>query len=116
MTSFGDTAGIGDMLDVPEFFAQFTGKTLNDEVDAYSGATFTSKSAFAAVKTALSGGSGSSSETKEPVSNGIKIADGDKAEIISSEEETGRCYEKNEKQQRSNCSLICLFFSFKYTQ
>ena len=88
MTSFGDTAGIGDMLDVPEFFAQFAGKTLNDEVDAYSGATFTSKSAFAAVKTALSGGSGSSSETKEPVSNGIKIADGDKAEIISSEGNT----------------------------
>ena len=39
-----------------------------------------------------------------------------KTEIISSEEETGRCCEKNEKQQRSNCSLICLFFSFKYTQ
>ena len=40
----------------------------------------------------------------------------DPPEIISSEEETGRCCEKNEKQQRSNCSLICLFFSFKYTQ
>lgn len=37
-------------------------------------------------------------------------------EIISSKEETERCCEKNEKQQRSNCSLICLFFSFKYIQ
>lgn len=87
MTSFGDTAGIGDMLDVPEFFAQFEGKTLNDEVDSYSGATFTSKSAFAAVKTALSGGS-ASVEVKDPVSNGVKIADGDAAEVISSEGNT----------------------------
>lgn len=52
MTSFNDTPGIGDNVN-DAYFATLVGATLDSEVDVVSGATFTSKSALAAVQLAL---------------------------------------------------------------
>lgn len=52
MSSFNDTPGIGDNVN-DAYFATLVGATLDSEVDVVSGATFTSKSALAAVQLAL---------------------------------------------------------------
>lgn len=52
MVKFGDTAGIGDNVN-DDYFATLAGATLDSEVDVVSGATYTSKSALAAVQLAL---------------------------------------------------------------
>lgn len=88
MTKFNDTTGIGDMMDVPEFYAQFVGLGINDSVDAYAGATYTSDSAIAAVKAALSGDSGESSANETvPASSAIKDSS-DPATLVSNDGNT----------------------------
>lgn len=52
MTGFNDTPGIGDTVN-DAYFATLAGATLESEVDVVAGATFTSKSALAAVQLAL---------------------------------------------------------------
>lgn len=52
-TTFADTPGIGDNATSADYLSSFVGKTLNDEFDVVSGATFTSNSVITAVKTAL---------------------------------------------------------------
>lgn len=55
LIKFADTKDIGDVIYDEGFLAQFIGKTIEDEVDAYAGATFSSYSAIAAARTALEG-------------------------------------------------------------
>lgn len=55
ITKFKDTSGIGDVIYDEGFLAQFVGKGINDEVDTYTGATFSSYSAIAAARRALEG-------------------------------------------------------------
>ena len=86
MTSFNDTTGIGDMMNVPEYYSQFVGKGLEDSVDCYAGATFTSNSAIAAVKAALSGEGDSTSP--DSTSSGSAIKDGGDATLVSSDGNT----------------------------
>ena len=87
MTKFADTAGIGDMMDVPEFYSQFVGKGVDDSVDCYAGATFTSNSAIAAVKAALAGNTGTTNE--ETVVSATAIKDStDAATLVSSDGNT----------------------------
>jgi len=52
MTGFNDTPGIGDTVN-DTYFATLAGATLESEVDVVAGATYTSKSALAAVQLAL---------------------------------------------------------------
>ena len=58
MTQFGDTAGIGDKIDTPEYFDLFKGATIDSSVDTVTGATFTSNSAIAAAQAALNAAGG----------------------------------------------------------
>lgn len=53
LDNFGDTAGIGDQAVTDENLANYVGLTLDDSVDAVSGATYTSKSITAMVQAAL---------------------------------------------------------------
>lgn len=55
LIKFADTKSIGDVIYDEGFLAQFIGKTLNDSIDVYAGATFSSYSAIAAARTALEG-------------------------------------------------------------
>lgn len=55
ITKFKDTEGIGDKIYDEGFLAQFVGKGLDDEVDTYASATFSSYSAIAAARRALEG-------------------------------------------------------------
>lgn len=52
MVNFNDTVGIGDKVN-DDYFATLVGATLESDVDVVSGATYTSKSALAAVQLAL---------------------------------------------------------------
>lgn len=52
MVNFNDTVGIGDNVN-DDYFATLVGATLESDVDVVSGATYTSKSALAAVQLAL---------------------------------------------------------------
>lgn len=52
-TTFSDTPGIGDNATSEDYLNSFVGKTLEDEFDTVSGATFTSNSVITAVKSAL---------------------------------------------------------------
>ena len=54
VVAFNDTQGVGDMCINDEgYLNDFVGKDINSEIDAYSGATMTSKSLIAAVAAAL---------------------------------------------------------------
>ncbi|MEE3486666.1 MAG: RnfABCDGE type electron transport complex subunit D [Bulleidia sp.] len=53
VTTFGDTAGVGDMATSADALKAYEGKTLDDSVDATSGATFTSNSVASMVSAAL---------------------------------------------------------------
>ena len=57
-TVFGDTAGIGEGAVSEDALSAYTGATLESEVDAVSGSTFTSKSVFAAMQAALKSAAG----------------------------------------------------------
>jgi uncharacterized protein with FMN-binding domain len=50
---FGDTAGVGDKAVSEEALKQFEGKTINDEVNLVSGASFTTRSIASMVQAAL---------------------------------------------------------------
>lgn len=52
-TTFADTPSIGDQATSDDYLSSFTGKTLEDEFDVKSGATFTSNSVIEAAKSAL---------------------------------------------------------------
>ena len=53
VTSFGDTAGFGDKATKPEVLSTYEGKGVDDEIDAVSQATYTSKSIASMVHAAL---------------------------------------------------------------
>ncbi len=54
MTEFGDTEGLGDTVNNPNYFKEFVGKSsLEDEYDTVSGATKTSYSLLAALKAVM---------------------------------------------------------------
>lgn len=56
MIQFGDTVGLGDMVDNPKFFETFVGvSSLEDEVDTVTNATMTSYSVISAVRAAIEG-------------------------------------------------------------
>lgn len=55
LLKFADTKGIGDLIYDEGFLAQFIGKTINDSIDVYAGATFSSYSAVTAARVALEG-------------------------------------------------------------
>ncbi len=57
-TVFGDTAGIGEGAVSEDALSAYAGATLESEVDAVSGSTFTSKSVFAAMQAALKSAAG----------------------------------------------------------
>lgn len=92
MTEFKDTPGIGDLIDTDEFYSQFAGQGSNLEVDAVSGATFTSKSAVAAAQAALSGeapvegGDEAGEDTSNKLTAENSTVAGYNAEIVSVEE------------------------------
>lgn len=50
---FGDTKGVGDSAMNDEYFFDFIGQDINGQIDAYTGASYTSKSLIAAVAAAL---------------------------------------------------------------
>lgn len=53
-TKFGDTEGVGDIAVNPdEYLWKFEGLTIDSPIDAYTGATFTSRSVMAAAQAAL---------------------------------------------------------------
>ena len=58
VTSFGDTAGVGDLATADDALAAYTGLSLDDSVDAVSGATFTSSSVASMVQAALNAAAG----------------------------------------------------------
>ena len=64
-TVFGDTAGIGEAAVSEDALSAYAGATLESEVDAVSGSTFTSKSVFAAMQAALKAASGEEASTDE---------------------------------------------------
>ena len=53
LVNFGDTPSIGELATTDEALAAYEGATADSEVDAVSGATFTSKSVASMVKAAL---------------------------------------------------------------
>ncbi len=53
---FGDTVNIGDKAVDEGFYYQFIDKSISDEIDVVSGATYSSKSLASAVRLALNGG------------------------------------------------------------
>lgn len=83
MTEFNDTQGIGDTVD-EEYLDTLAGADLNSEFDVVSGATFTSRSALAAMQLALGG------QEETPVS-----ADGETGEALYSDEKATIVSEEN---------------------
>ena len=55
LTKFNDTKGVGDVIMNLGFLGQFVGKTIDDEIDVYAGATLSSYSTVAAARAALEG-------------------------------------------------------------
>ena len=53
VVNFGDTKGVGDSAMNDEYFADFIGQDINGQIDAWTGASYTSKSLIAAVSAAL---------------------------------------------------------------
>lgn len=58
VTTFGDTQGVGDQATTADALKAYEGKTLDDSVDAVSGATFTSNSVASMVSAALNAAAG----------------------------------------------------------
>ena len=64
-TVFGDTEGIGNPAVSEDELSFYAGATLETEVDAVSGSTFTSKSVFAAMQAALKAAAGESQDAAD---------------------------------------------------
>lgn len=56
LEQFGDTKGIGDAIENQDYLDHFIGKTIGDEVDLISGATYSSKSVVSAIVLVINGG------------------------------------------------------------
>ena len=76
LTSFGDTAGVGDQATSEAALAQFEGKDLEDDVNLVSGATFTTRSIASMVQAALTAAqSGETVAAAPSVSSDVNYGD-----------------------------------------
>ncbi len=82
MTEFNDTEGIGDQVN-EAYLSTLAGADLDSELDVVSGATYTSRSALAAIQLALGGTEEATSETSQNAETTEALYSDEKATIVS---------------------------------